>query len=199
MVNPKYIKTVECHKCHKLFTAPTWKKNSKFCSRECTRNRTTVTCCACGKQSVRRLGQIKGMKHTYCSHACRSIASNAKRITSECQYCGNLIPPRKPEQYNRQTNHFCSTKCSLIAMQKGNRGINNCEWKGDDATSSSIHKWLTKNKPKPERCQRCGKKKPLDFSFKGHHEIPKLATHTRNPDDYECICRKCHINLDRHE
>ena len=69
-------------------------------------------------------------------------------------------------------------------------GDKNPNWGGDNICIGAIHKWVTKNFPKPDCCQKCGKKtSKLDLAN-------RTGIYTRNVNDYDYICRKCHINSD---
>lgn len=64
-------------------------------------------------------------------------------------------------------------------------------WVGEFATYSAVHKWLQRNKPKPEFCERCGERPATQVSYEG-----KVGW-SRNPNDYEWLCRSCHQLKDR--
>ncbi len=78
-------------------------------------------------------------------------------------------------------------------MSISRKGINladkNGMWKGDNVSNSSLHEWLRKRKPKPTVCQNCQERKPYDLAnISGEYR--------RNVDDYEWLCRKCHMLKD---
>ena len=54
---------------------------------------------------------------------------------------------------------------------------------------SKLHVWIAENKPKPEDCERCHKKKKLDLSSNDHK-------YTGDIKDWEWICRSCHKKKD---
>lgn len=62
-------------------------------------------------------------------------------------------------------------------------------WKGEMAGKSAIHRWVKKRINKPDICPKCGIFKATDLSNTGH-------TYTRNIDDWEWLCRKCHFVKD---
>ena len=68
-------------------------------------------------------------------------------------------------------------------------GEGNPQWKGDDVGYASLHMWITEHKPKPELCERCRMKKPHDLASVNH-------TYTRNLDEWEWVCRGCHMKSD---
>ena len=66
---------------------------------------------------------------------------------------------------------------------------NNPMWKGDKAGLDAIHIWVLRNKPKPKVCEICKKAKPKDLaniSQKYHREV----------NDFEWLCRRCHMIKD---
>ena len=68
-------------------------------------------------------------------------------------------------------------------------GKDHYAWKGDNVGYRAIHDYMTRHKPKPDRCELCDEKKPLDLACVSE-------TYTRDPDDYRWVCRTCHHLLD---
>jgi len=62
-------------------------------------------------------------------------------------------------------------------------------WKGDKAKYFAKHFYMRKYKTKPDRCEICGEKKKLELSSKDHK-------YTRNVDEYQYICKSCHVKYD---
>jgi hypothetical protein len=62
----------------------------------------------------------------------------------------------------------------------------NLNWKGDDVGLISLHEWIINRKPKPEFCERCSQKPPFDLANKS-------GKYLRDVNDYEWLCRKCHM------
>jgi hypothetical protein len=60
-------------------------------------------------------------------------------------------------------------------------------WKGDNISIYEFHKWIRRNNPEPKFCERCNRKPPYDLAKKEGRK------YTRNIDDYEWLCRKCHM------
>ena len=53
----------------------------------------------------------------------------------------------------------------------------------------SIHHWVRLNKPKPKLCIDCNLREPLDVAnISGKYR--------RNINDFEWLCRSCHMNKD---
>lgn len=68
-------------------------------------------------------------------------------------------------------------------------GEKNSMWKGDDVGYGSLHEWIKTYKPKSKLCECCGKKSPFDLA-----NISQ--TYKRDIDDYEWLCRRCHMSKD---
>ena len=62
-------------------------------------------------------------------------------------------------------------------------------WKGDDVSYKVLHKWIRKNKPKPDVCEMCNCFKPKEISnISGEYK--------RDIDDYQWLCVLCHSYYD---
>lgn len=67
---------------------------------------------------------------------------------------------------------------------------NHPHWKGDKASYSSIHKWVTRQLKKPSKCVDCGTdSKKIEWSNINHK-------YSRNLLDYVGRCRSCHRKYD---
>lgn len=64
------------------------------------------------------------------------------------------------------------------------------QWKGDKAGYVAIHKWVIRNKPCDGKCEMCGEYKKLDAA-----NISQK--YYRSINDFEWLCRKCHMKKDR--
>jgi hypothetical protein len=69
------------------------------------------------------------------------------------------------------------------------RGEKNWGWKGDSVGRYALHLWIKSRKPKPLYCERCGLKKPYDLANISQKYYRKL-------DDWEWLCRRCHMEKD---
>lgn len=54
-----------------------------------------------------------------------------------------------------------------------------------------VHKWLLENFDKPELCEHCNQKKPLE------NALIHGKRYEKNRDHFICLCRKCHIDYDK--
>lgn len=65
----------------------------------------------------------------------------------------------------------------------------NSMWAGDKVGKPALHRWVNKRKPKPSFCEKCGVNKPIDLANIS-------GTYLRDINDYEWLCRKCHMDSD---
>lgn len=68
-------------------------------------------------------------------------------------------------------------------------GDKNPMWAGDNVGYDCLHGWVKRHKPKPEFCECCGVNPPYDLSNIS-------GKYLRDVDDYEWLCRKCHMLID---
>jgi len=91
-----------------------------------------------------------------------------------------------------QNNPMWGRHHSVQARAKigvANLGTLNGQWKGDDVGYFSLHEWIKKRLPKPERCQRCNTISPYDLAnISGEYN--------REIGDWWWICRSCHMVTD---
>lgn len=72
-------------------------------------------------------------------------------------------------------------------------GDKNPEWKGDNVSYRSLHKWVENHLGKPYLCNKCGKLKEdgrIEWASISHHAVRKL-------EDYMSLCVACHREYDR--
>lgn len=62
----------------------------------------------------------------------------------------------------------------------------NAMWKGEKVGYNALHSWVRRRKKKPKFCIRCKKRKALDLANISQN-------YTRDLNDWEYLCRKCHI------
>lgn len=53
----------------------------------------------------------------------------------------------------------------------------------------AIHHWIKRRKQKPDKCEECGKSKPLEL-------INISQKYLRDINDYQWLCRRCHQKID---
>lgn len=69
-------------------------------------------------------------------------------------------------------------------------GANNSQWKGDNVGYMPLHWWIRTHKPKTGQCENCKKiTQKLDCAnISGNYK--------RDFNDYEWLCRSCHMKKD---
>ena len=66
----------------------------------------------------------------------------------------------------------------------------NSNWKGTHVGYTCLHTWVRRRKPKPNRCQKCGKKQD-------YLELANISgEYKRDIDDYVYLCVRCHKEMD---
>jgi hypothetical protein len=68
-------------------------------------------------------------------------------------------------------------------------GENNPFWKGDNVGLTGLHRWIKRHKPKTDYCEQCHVKKPFDLANISQKYL-------RDINDFEWLCRKCHMSKD---
>ena len=76
----------------------------------------------------------------------------------------------------------------------GVKGMNVAEkngmWKGDKVGYEAIHAWIKRRLPQPSYCEKCNKEsKKLDLANISGKYLRRL-------DDWEYLCRSCHMESD---
>lgn len=91
--------------------------------------------------------------------------------------------------------HLTRTKPSVQSCGCLSRetGCNHFNWIGNKVGYKGAHDWLVKNKPKPQKCERCRERPVKELSFI-HTQNQKRWS--RNPDDYRWLCALCHSQND---
>jgi hypothetical protein len=62
-------------------------------------------------------------------------------------------------------------------------------WKGESVGYGGIHSWIRRRNNKPALCEQCGIKPAYDLANIS-------GKYTRNLDDWEWLCRHCHMKKD---
>ncbi len=97
------------------------------------------------------------------------------RGATKCRGCANSLRIVSPETRER-----------IRVSKLGSRNIN---WKGDKVSYRALHHWVQRHYPKPELCECCHKKPPLDLAnISGKYK--------RELSDWEYLCRSCHMRKD---
>lgn len=93
---------------------------------------------------------------------------------------------QKGHKINVGRKHSKETKERMSENRKENKNPN---WKGDKVEYGSLHNWIRRHKSKPEFCEECKINKPYDLAnISGKYK--------RDINDFEWLCRKCHMKKD---
>lgn len=123
----------------------------------------------------------------------------AKPILRNCETC-NKVFLLKEFRNTRPLQKFCSVKCIRNDTQfdGSDAGEKHYEWRGDEASYSSKHKWMRKVLGKPGECSYCGKE---NIPGKDGRSTIQWANidhqYTREPADYIPLCYSCHALYDQ--
>jgi hypothetical protein len=91
------------------------------------------------------------------------------------------------EGHNKLGTH--QSDDTKIKIGLANSGERNGMWKGDNVGYGSLHDWVKCHLNKPEKCELCLAEPPNDLSNKS-------GLYKRELDDWELLCRKCHMIKD---
>ena len=111
------------------------------------------------------------------------IEENPKR----CKTCGKKCKSDRCKTCGQKarTGRFYRS----AEWREGRKDQGNPNWKGDNVGYLSLHQWVQRRKPKPAFCEKCNLVKPYDLAnISGEYK--------RDVNDYEWICRKCHMVSD---
>ena len=96
---------------------------------------------------------------------------------------------RKMSEIKKGKNNPFYGKYHTEEAKQKMRGERNYWWKGDNAKYDALHVWVRRRKPKPKICEYCKKVTPYDLAnISGEYK--------RDINDYEWLCRKCHMIKD---
>ena len=134
--------------------------------------------CGCGepapiaKVTNRRKGHIKGEPIRFVNgHNQRGIPKSPEHRAKIAAYARNMTKEHR----------------ARLSEERRRRPLA----AASEITSGTIHQWLERNYPKAGVCEGCGLTGKTDRAFLRHPE-----PHTRNPDDYVELCRRCHTIFD---
>jgi hypothetical protein len=103
-----------------------------------------------------------------------------------CLFCKSMFKPKD----NLKKGKYCSQYCYWESMKK-RRGKETSAWKGEGAKKPAIHKWMSNNLNKPDKCSFCKENKyRLEWANIS-------GDYLRDIEDYICLCQRCHSLWDR--
>lgn len=136
--------------------------------------RKKIKCEKCHKNFIQK---YPSRVEKYCSRLCWSVRGN--RHEKACVGCGKL-------GLTRSENSFCSRECAH--KQTGDLAQ---AFKGKKAGYSAVHKWITANFGRPEKCLYCEEKgKRMHWANIDHK-------YNRRREDWIPLCAKCHCWFDK--
>ena len=131
------------------------------------------------KETIKKiLESRKGYRHS--QETIEKIAKSHKGKKLSHETIRKIIESRKGYKTSEETKR----KIGLA-----NKGENNGAWKGDEVGYGSLHAYIKYYIPKPRICSICKKEGFIEL-----HNISAL--YKRDFNDWEWICRKCHMKKD---
>lgn len=117
----------------------------------------------------------------------RAMASGKKWRKAICYICRKDFLSMKKS--TGLWTSCCSRNCGYRKNSIDRKGKNNPNWKGDNVGYNGLHSFVKNRKGKPNRCDDCKNKLPLDLANISGNYLREL-------DDWEWLCRKCHMHKD---
>ena len=98
----------------------------------------------------------------------------------QCQRC------HKPFTYRGYHGAKLCRKCWI--QEDVHKNENNPGWKGENVSNSGLHKWVSRNKIKQNKCSECG-----TITAKRYHWANISQEYKRDLDDFRELCTSCNI------
>lgn len=136
----------------------------------------TIKCDICG-QSFEKKKSFTNHRRWHSIPKYKEFQENHKKLMSKV-HSGKIL--------SRETRDKISkTKKSMNLINEKNHN-----WKGDNVGYKCLHDWVRKYRPKPDACQKCGKKQD-------YLEVANISgEYKRDIDDYIYLCVRCHKEMD---
>lgn len=120
-------------------------------------------------------------------------------LSSSCKKCHLKLQRENKEKRGLYINKWRNKNRDKVNKQERDRykkkgyfkmfSKDNPMWKGDKVGMVALHNWIRRRKKKPLLCENCNKNKPVDLAnISGNYE--------RDINDFEWLCRKCHMTKD---
>lgn len=137
-----------------------------------------------------------------------SVAFKGRKLSQEHKdkiskgNSGIVRSPEAIENYKKAANRPDKNGTFRKGFTPWNKGIKfeaitgpkNPNWKGDQVSYFSLHKWVERHLGKPDKCEHCGtidKKDPKYFQWAN-----KSHEYKRDLTDWVRLCRDCHDKYD---
>lgn len=143
--------------------------------------------CACGCGQETKITRA-GKRNRYVN------GHNSRGATMPDEIREKIAASKRGKPRDAETRRKISE--SLQGRPSPHRGPTSVFWK-EDATYSSIHRWLQKNVTKTGCCSDCGDYKGTNGRGTGTDWANISGEYNRDPSDYRELCRKCHIRFDK--
>lgn len=129
----------------------------------------------------------------YCSVLCKYEFAN-KQVLLTCEECG-LAFWHIQSWLGRFCSHSCAAKGNknYLKAKSAITGASNRLWKGDEASYTSIHNWVSRHFGKPQECEKCGEN-PNAYRYEWAN---KSGEYKRIRSDWMRLCVPCHRRMDR--
>lgn len=140
-----------------------------------------------------RLCELSGCDNVYMAHGlCRRHYQNAtyrwRMHKGTCKFCSTPVIATSKSGccVKHRPAPSIETKKKISESRIGEK---NPRWKGEQAGLSAIHGWLKRRYPRSELCEDCGVSPAQDLANISQE-------YKREIEDYEWLCRKCHMEKD---
>jgi len=122
------------------------------------------------------------------------------KLSSACKNCHLISQRERSEKIREYQNCYRNKNREVVNFREMARykkkgpsrlfGDKNPNWKGDFVGIIALHNWVRRRKKKTDFCECCKNTKPIDLAnISGEYK--------RDVDDFEWLCRKCHMTKDK--
>ena len=133
------------------------------------------------KEKEEKKERYKKVRCPYCNS--RFNYFKVKEKMWQCRGCG------KKFKFDRKKLGHPHTEETKKILSKKKLNELNPNWKGNEVGLINLHGWIRRRKPKPKFCEECKKRKPYDL-------VNISGKYKRDINDFEWLCRKCHMVKD---
>lgn len=146
------------------------------------------TCLVCSRQFEAYPSKIESGRGKYCSRECTRLARLGKAAwNKDLRYSFLWAKGRKKEKkiidYSGREKNFRGNIRRI--------GEDNKNWKGDNVSYRSLHRWVEQWRGKPNKCELCGKTNlRLHWASVDHKYERNLVKWLR-------LCAPCHGKYDK--
>jgi hypothetical protein len=180
-----------CLQCNKEFKG--WQGNpNKFCSKICNSKFNWADPVYRQHMSAVHKGQISPMKGKHQTEESKLKMSLSKKGIP------STLKGISWGKHTEETKNFISEIkkgiTPLNVLRGDFKGEKNWQWKGDEVSYRSLHKWVERQLGKPRCCEDCGDK---SLSHRQYHWANLSGNYKRITTDWRRLCCKCHKAYDK--